>query len=308
MSYNKDALAKLAALKSLAEKTKAADDALSGRIKSLEDVGAQKNVLEGVKINGTALTIADKLVDILIAAGSTDGTIAVNGVDVAVKGLLGLAYKAEVSESELASALKTKINSKVDSTFVGSIPEGASATTVIAYIAEAVSAGVASADHLARKKVSSVGDIDVSADGADKYIYMVPSSSKKNGDNYDEYMVIDGSLEKVGDWAVDLSDYAKDSDLTALKNLVGTLPSTATATTIVGYIDEAIAALDLTNELAKKADKVTEATAGNFAGLDASGNLTDSGKKASDFVATSDVATDAEVTEMLTEVFGASNT
>lgn len=32
-----------------------------------------------------------------------------------------------------------------------------------------------------------------------------------------------------------------------------------------------------------KADKVSEATAGNFAGLDANGNLTDSGKKAADF-------------------------
>lgn len=36
-------------------------------------------------------------------------------------------------------------------------------------------------------------------------------------------------------------------------------------------------------ELAKKADKVTNATAGNFAGLDENGNLTDSGKKATDF-------------------------
>ena len=33
----------------------------------------------------------------------------------------------------------------------------------------------------------------------------------------------------------------------------------------------------------KKADKVSGATSGNFAGLDANGNLTDSGKKASDF-------------------------
>ena len=32
-----------------------------------------------------------------------------------------------------------------------------------------------------------------------------------------------------------------------------------------------------------KADKVASATAGNFAGLDANGNLTDSGSKASDF-------------------------
>lgn len=37
-------------------------------------------------------------------------------------------------------------------------------------------------------------------------------------------------------------------------------------------------------EVTNKADKVTEATAGNFAGLDENGNLTDSGKKPSDFL------------------------
>lgn len=36
-------------------------------------------------------------------------------------------------------------------------------------------------------------------------------------------------------------------------------------------------------QVADKADKVANATAGNFAGLDANGNLTDSGSKASDF-------------------------
>lgn len=41
--------------------------------------------------------------------------------------------------------------------------------------------------------------------------------------------------------------------------------------------------LDLTAAFNAKADKVAGATAGNFAGLDANGNLTDSGKKAADF-------------------------
>lgn len=41
--------------------------------------------------------------------------------------------------------------------------------------------------------------------------------------------------------------------------------------------------IDLTSAFAAKADKVTGATAGNFAGLDSNGNLTDSGKKAADF-------------------------
>ena len=43
-------------------------------------------------------------------------------------------------------------------------------------------------------------------------------------------------------------------------------------------------------ELAKKADKVAGATNGHFAGLDSSGNLKDSGKKASDFATAADKA------------------
>lgn len=41
----------------------------------------------------------------------------------------------------------------------------------------------------------------------------------------------------------------------------------------------------INNEIDSKADKVTSATAGNFAGLDNTGNLTDSEYKASDFSA-----------------------
>ena len=40
---------------------------------------------------------------------------------------------------------------------------------------------------------------------------------------------------------------------------------------------------DYKDEFNAKADKVSDATSGNFAGLDANGNLTDSGKKATDF-------------------------
>lgn len=45
-----------------------------------------------------------------------------------------------------------------------------------------------------------------------------------------------------------------------------------------------------TVDLNGKADKVANATAGNFAGLDANGNLTDSGKKATDFATASDMS------------------
>lgn len=72
--------------------------------------GAQVNVLEGVKVNGTAVAIASKIVDLLIAAGSANGTISVQGMDVAVKGLAALAYKADVSKADLDAALAAEID------------------------------------------------------------------------------------------------------------------------------------------------------------------------------------------------------
>lgn len=56
-----------------------------------------------------------------------------------------------------------------------------------------------------------------------------------------------------------------------------------------------------------KADKVGSATAGNIASLDANGNLVDGGKAVVNILTTADVATDAECTEMLAEVFGAAS-
>ena len=66
---------------------------------------------------------------------------------------------------------------------------------------------MAAADHLKRKIVTSVDAIDKTAADAAQYIYMVLKSSTKTGDKYDEYMVIDGEVERVGDWSVDLSGY-----------------------------------------------------------------------------------------------------
>lgn len=48
--------------------------------------------LKGVKVNGAALIATDKVVDVTVATGTANGTIAVNGRDVAVKGLGSAAY------------------------------------------------------------------------------------------------------------------------------------------------------------------------------------------------------------------------
>ena len=83
--------------------------------------GAEANVLEGVKVNGVALSIASKIVDILIATGSTNGTISVQGTDVPIKGLAALAYKANISADELDAALKAVIDAKAESSEVSTL-------------------------------------------------------------------------------------------------------------------------------------------------------------------------------------------
>ena len=114
MAYNEKHLAKLADLKALGTKQKEVADALAARVDTLENVGSQANVLEGVKVNGTALAIANKMVDILIATGSKNGSISVNGADVAIKGLAALAFKAKVSQSDLDEALAAILEGKAD--------------------------------------------------------------------------------------------------------------------------------------------------------------------------------------------------
>ena len=54
--------------------------------------GGEPNVIEGVKVNGTDLNIVNKKALLTIAAGATNGSLAVNGTDVSVTGLGTAAY------------------------------------------------------------------------------------------------------------------------------------------------------------------------------------------------------------------------
>lgn len=108
-------------LKMLAQRTKGEIDKVDSK------------ALVGVKVNGAALSIVEKMVDILIATGTANGTLAVNGRDVTVKGLAALAYKAQVSEADLDTALRAVLNGKASATdlatLVGS-DTGKSARTI----------------------------------------------------------------------------------------------------------------------------------------------------------------------------------
>lgn len=87
-----------------------------------------------------------------------------------------------------------------------------------------ISAAMAGANHLSYKIVNSTDEINVAAEDAHLFIYLV-----KNGNTYEEYMVVNGALERVGDWNVDLSNYATKSDLTAVQTSVADLTASLNA-------------------------------------------------------------------------------
>jgi hypothetical protein len=81
----------------------------------------------------------------------------------------------------------------------------------------AINTAIANAGHLTYKKVESLGDIQDDIDNADpnidKTIYLVPVLEGLSPDIYDEYMVIDGVIERLGSWQANLNDYATKTDL-----------------------------------------------------------------------------------------------
>ena len=90
----------------------------------------------------------------------------------------------------------------------------------------AIATAVANADHLKREIVEDLPEVD----SADEHtIYMVAKASGSGEQKYDEYMLINGAFEKVGDSAVDLTNYATKTEVsTAKSEAISTAASDAT--------------------------------------------------------------------------------
>lgn len=172
-----------------------------------------------------------------------------------------LGHLDKVAVEHLAEDLKNLINGKANAatTLAGyGITDGMTATE----IAQAISTAVAGADHLSRVTVSSTADINVSAPDAEKKIYMVPNEGGASGNLFSEYMVINGKLENVGDWEVDLTDYAKTVEVTA--SIANALTAYAKTADVTKAINAAVAGLiqlgDLSVGAAGVGNVVTELT------------------------------------------------
>lgn len=76
---------------------------------------------------------------------------------------------------------------------------------------QAAAAAVA-AGKMTAIKVDTIDDIDLTADDAERHIYLVPNGDEEGNNLCDEYIVVNGALEMIGTTAVDLTGYVQKVD------------------------------------------------------------------------------------------------
>lgn len=316
MPYDETKLVKLGHLKTLATKLNTDVTALKEQVEELVTTGGEPNKLEGVKVNGAALSIVEKMVDILIATGTADGTIAVNGKDVAVKGLATLQQTITtlvgndsgksartIANEELAAQLipddaQESLNTLQEiADWIQDHPDDASAMNTAITAIQAVLAGIG-ADQTYTTVIGAIdqkitaalatiqagstnGHLDVN--GTDVTVYTHPAHAAKGAGLYKVTVDAEGH--------VSAAEAVTKTDITGLG-----IPAQDTTYTDVtaGGASGLMTGADKTklDGIAVGATKV-EAS-------DTPGNIKINGAETP--VVT--IATDGEVTEMLNEVFG----
>jgi hypothetical protein len=277
-------LTSLAQLKLLALRTKMELDATNNRLEGIVSSGGEPNLINGIRVNGTAIAIANKIVDLLVASGTENGTIKVNGVDIAVQGLAALAYKAQISEADLDTALKAALEAKASGSELNAL-SGKVATLI-----------------------GSDADKSVRAISAEEVAKLVAGAPEDLND-----------LKELADWlkghetdaaAMNGAIQQNKTDIANMVALVGTLPAGAVSNTVVGYIAEAVAAIGI-GDYAKTAE-VTAAINAALAKYSTTEQMNAAIKEVDDKLANyytatqidGMVATDTAVSAMLTQVFG----
>lgn len=135
---------------------------------------AEANVIETIKVNGTAVDVS-----------TDDKTVNVT-------------VPTKTSELDNDSGFATTESTYDKETIDGKI------TTLNEAIAAAAAGNVS---------ITIVDAVPEVANAVEKTIYFVAKTDTDDNDVFDEYMLIDGSIELLGSTKVDLTDYVKSTDL-----------------------------------------------------------------------------------------------
>lgn len=299
-------------LKMLAQRTKAEIDLVESKS------------LVGIKVNGTALAIADKMVDILIGTGATNGTLSVNGANVAVKGLAALAYKAQVSESDLDAALTAVLAAKAAKADVDTLigtDAGKSARTIAneELAAQLIPEGAQEALNTLTEIAQWIQDHPNDASAMNAAITKLNGIVAGIGGDEDEYATVMAAIE--GKITAALKDIASGATKVEKSEVNGNIKINGQETTVythptttavaagfkkVGNDDKGHVVLgaDVTKQDIVALGIPAQDTTYQPATTEANGLMSKEDKTKLDGI---EVATDPEVKSMLDEVFGASD-
>lgn len=154
-----------------------------------------------------------------VAANIESVSKTVDGLDQTLNGEGGLVDQVDELKTQVGTAADeagsgaTGLYAEIER-IDGELANKPNAADVTKQIAEAV----AGADHLRREIVEALPEISKADPNV---IYMVPTGLQEDDNKYHEWILINNIFEPVGSWEVDLSDYAKTTDVeTALDKKV----------------------------------------------------------------------------------------
>jgi hypothetical protein len=177
---------------------------LTDELKAQYDV-AEKNVVVGVSVNGTALEVGEaRTVDVTVPTKTSDIT---NDSDYTTKAAVAEGYynKGDIDTKvqELNTAINNGGTNLADNYYNKTTVDGK-----VSALEEAIAAAAAG-----KVTISIVDAVPTVETAQANILYFVPREGDTTGDVYDQFMLIDGAIEAVGTTEVDLAGYVKSTDI-----------------------------------------------------------------------------------------------
>ena len=168
-----------------------------------------KPSINNVPLVGNLKTVDLKLTDATLTEEGVPAEAKTVGAKLAEQSTSLTAVKEQLTKKANISDIPTKVselqndsNYQTDTDVTTTLTNYATKT----YVGEQIS----SVDHLKREIVTEIP----SPETADKNtIYMLKIESAMGDDKYREYLLIDGTVQCIGDTSVDLTDYAKKTEI-----------------------------------------------------------------------------------------------
>lgn len=168
-----------------------------------------KPIINNVPLVGNLSTADLKLTDATLTKEGVPAEAKTVGTKLEEQSTSLTTVKEEIIKKANSSDIPTKVSDLQNDNKYQTDTDVATTLTTYAtkiYVGEQIS----SAEHLRREIVTEIP----TSETADKNtIYMLKIESATGNDKYREYLLIDGTVQCVGDTSVDLTDYAKKTEI-----------------------------------------------------------------------------------------------